>query len=83
MTAWAGMVMARLDESTLIRSDWALVPQLKGWREQMHDSDFTLVDEKNDATEAPAITRLGTLAELTLGGELPIGDGVGGSGASV
>ncbi len=49
----------------------------------MHDSDFTLVDEKNDATEAPAITRLGTLAELTLGGELPIGDGVGGSGASV
>ncbi|MFG1951208.1 lasso RiPP family leader peptide-containing protein [Micromonospora sp. NPDC048830] len=32
---------------------------------------------------APRIQRLGTLAELTRGGTLPIGDGVGGSGASV
>ncbi|MFG1845508.1 lasso RiPP family leader peptide-containing protein [Micromonospora carbonacea] len=33
--------------------------------------------------QAPRVWRLGTLAELTQGGTLPIGDGVGGSGASV
>lgn len=33
--------------------------------------------------QAPQVRRLGTLAELTQGGTLPIGDGVGGSGASV
>ncbi|MGC4807423.1 lasso RiPP family leader peptide-containing protein [Micromonospora sp. DT233] len=33
--------------------------------------------------QAPRIQRLGTLAELTQGGTLPIGDGVGGSGASI
>ncbi|WP_229401317.1 lasso RiPP family leader peptide-containing protein [Micromonospora okii] len=31
----------------------------------------------------PRVQRLGTLAELTRGGTLPIGDGVGGSGASI
>ncbi|MFG1800472.1 lasso RiPP family leader peptide-containing protein [Micromonospora carbonacea] len=32
---------------------------------------------------APRVRRLGTLAELTQGGTLPTGDGVGGSGASI
>ncbi|GAB3083336.1 lasso RiPP family leader peptide-containing protein [Micromonospora schwarzwaldensis] len=31
----------------------------------------------------PRLTRLGTLADLTRGGELPVGDGQGGSGASI
>ncbi|MFF5171779.1 lasso RiPP family leader peptide-containing protein [Micromonospora sp. NPDC000089] len=30
----------------------------------------------------PRITRLGTLAELTQGGDQPVGDGNGGAGAS-
>ncbi|MFI2713242.1 lasso RiPP family leader peptide-containing protein [Micromonospora sp. NPDC018662] len=33
--------------------------------------------------QPPRLTRLGTLAELTQGGELPVGDGQGGTGASI
>ncbi|MCI4064851.1 lasso RiPP family leader peptide-containing protein [Micromonospora sp. R77] len=33
--------------------------------------------------QPPRLNRLGTLAELTQGGDLPIGDGTGGTGASI
>ncbi|MGC4891801.1 lasso RiPP family leader peptide-containing protein [Micromonospora sp. DT227] len=43
------------------------------------DAQQTVVD----GYRPPRLTRLGTLAELTRGGELPVGDGTGGSGASL
>jgi hypothetical protein len=45
---------------------------------QNTESDFAA--ESAEAHEAPTITRLGTLAELTLGGTVGPDDGLGGTG---
>jgi hypothetical protein len=46
----------------------------------MPDDGFFLPAEPVDAHVAPTVTRLGTLAELTLGGTVGLDDGLGGAG---
>ena len=46
----------------------------------MNDSRPSLVIDDEQAYKAPAIARLGTLAELTLGGTVGPDDGLGGDG---
>ena len=46
----------------------------------MQDTESDAAGELAAAYEAPTITRLGTLAELTLGGSVGPDDGLGGNG---
>ncbi len=48
----------------------------------MPEINASAVDDKNEQREAPTITKLGTLAELTLGGVVGADDGLGGGGPS-